>query len=358
MSTANSKDKTHSPKINPFGDSQAGARCMVPAAMVPSWNVSKAFERNVQNSFLINTWGGLGDQVCAEPAIRFALKHFKRQTISLASRQPSLFSHLKFKEVFDTREVTPKWEDHTVFQTIVPPTHLLWEFASHMLTHCVDFPSICMWRFTLPNQDKEIHLPDHMPDENTDFGRRVKSILFEQNLIPTVIVHAGRHWPSKTFPKMWWDAVIQGIGKAGIRVVLVGQKVDENVGYVEVNPHNCIDLRDKLPLNQFVALLKNSRFLLTNDSAPIHIASAGKAFIGYVATCKHPDYIVHWRNGVFGWNTKNFGKDGIWNHVDYSPVQTENVVAEDLPPGVMDKVLPDPQEVISEYVKLTRHIGR
>ena len=75
---------------------------VLPARMVPSFNVKEAFDRKVERKFLINTWGGLGDQVCAEPAIRYALKAFPQCEISLASRQPDLFTHLQFKEVFDT----------------------------------------------------------------------------------------------------------------------------------------------------------------------------------------------------------------------------------------------------------------
>ena len=63
-------------------------RVVLPARMVPSFNVKEAFDRKVERKFLINTWGGLGDQVCAEPAIRYALKAFPKCEISLASRQP------------------------------------------------------------------------------------------------------------------------------------------------------------------------------------------------------------------------------------------------------------------------------
>src|SRR5690606_12119970 len=117
--------------------------------------------------FLINTWGGLGDQVCAEPAIRFALKAFPKCRISIASEHPALFEHLELAEVFDTKKQMPDWDNYLVFRTIEPPSHLLWEFASHMLTHCVDFPSICMWRLQLPNAEKEIQLPDFPVTENS-----------------------------------------------------------------------------------------------------------------------------------------------------------------------------------------------
>lgn len=319
--------------------------CAIPAFMIPSWNVEQAFKKGTQKKFLIKTWGGLGDQVCAEPAIRFALKAFPQCEISLASEAPELFSHLNFKEVFDLRRAVPHFDNYMLFETIVPPTHLMWEFMSHMLSHCVDFPSVCMFRCQLPNSEKEIKLPDY---EITSDG--VKDVLRLGK--KAVVVHAGRHWQSKTFPLGWWESVVAEFKKSGFEVVLVGKTVDENVGYVHVSGEGCIDLRDKLLLTDLIALLKGCEFLFSNDSSPIHIAAAGNAFIGFVASCKHPDFITHWRNGQFGHKMKNFGRDGLWNHVDHSPVQNCEVKAEELPEGLIERLLPDPAEVAQFYREL------
>ncbi len=319
-------------------------RALMPARMIPSFNVTKAFENGTAKNFVINTWGGLGDQISAEPAVRFGLSVFKKTDISLASNCPSLYSHLKFKEVFDTRKVTPDWDKYLVFNTILPPDHLLWEFVTHMLTHCVDFPSICMWRCQLPVADREIQLPDFPVTANI-----AEAMSDPEN---TVVVHAGKHWQSKTFPKIWWDQTIHAFKLAGFKIVLIGHEVDKNVGFVDVNPEGCIDLRNRLTIPEFVTVLKGCRYLFSNDSSPIHAAAAGDAFIGMVASCKHPDFITHWRKGQFGYKTKNFGLDGIWNHIDYSPAQTENIEAEQLPGGLMDRILPEPTDVALYYKAL------
>ncbi len=339
-------DEMISPSKNPLEKSDPGKdRALLPARMIPSWNVGRAFAKGTANQFLINTWGGLGDQICAEPAIRFALKAFKTAEISLASSLPSLFSHLKFKEVFDTRKSLPVTENYLTFQTIHPPSHLLWEFCSHMLTHPVDFVSICMFRCQLPVADREIVLPDF---EMT--GLVADAIGFQRE--NTVVIHAGKHWPSKTFPVEWWNAVLSAFAGFGFRIVLIGHKVDENVGYVPVDGEGCIDLRDKLSIPEFVTLLKHAKYVFSNDSSPIHAAAAGDAFIGFVASCKHPDFLTHQRKGMFGYKTKNFGLDGIWNHIDYSPAKEEKVEAEFLPLGLMDKILPPPQDVARFYAGL------
>ena len=74
------KDIQISPKINPLSnnaDIYQGPKAILPAFNIPSFNVQRAFEAGVKRKFLINTWGGLGDQICAEPAMRFAFKDRK-----------------------------------------------------------------------------------------------------------------------------------------------------------------------------------------------------------------------------------------------------------------------------------------
>jgi len=334
-------DVQATPSFNPF-ESQCKKRVIIPGVEIPSFRVQEAFDRGVANNYLINTWGGLGDQICAEPAIRYALKVFKNQEISLASRCPSLFAHLKFKDVFDTRVAQPDWDKYLTFQTILPPSSLLWEFCTHMISHCVDFPSICMWRSTLPNADKEIILPNFETE-----NKYVKQVIALGD--KAVVIHAGKHWQSKTFPKAWWDKVILSFIDEGFIPVLIGHNVDKNVGYVDVDPTGCIDTRDKLDIKDFIALLKNCKFLFSNDSSPIHAASAGNAYIGVVASCKHPDYILHWRHGQFSWNAKNYGKDGVWNHINFAPAQEEEVKVEELPSGLMEALLPCPKEVAADF---------
>lgn len=346
------QDQMASPKINPLAvpSLQGVPRVVAPARIFPSFRVNEAFERGVANKFLINTWGGLGDQICAEPAIRFGLKAFKKCEVSLSSTLPSLFSHLNFKEVFDTRKVKPVLDNYLVFETITPPDTLLWEFCSHMLTHPVDFVSICMWRCQLPIAEREITMPD--------FPLTAEIMPALADVDNTVVIHAGKHWESKTFPKEWWTQVVRYFRDAGFTVVLIGHKVDANVGYVAIEGDGCIDLRDKLSIPEFVALLKNSKYVFSNDSAPIHAAASGDAFIGFVASCKHPDFLMHYRKGVFGYRAKNFGLDGIWNHIDYSPAQEEKVEAESLPPGLMDRILPQPQDVADFYRQLKERGGQ
>lgn len=345
------RDLMPTPERNPFPRSLAveeGVRenvALIPTYMVPTLRVEAAKRKNVSKRFLINTWGGLGDQICSEPAIRYALKKFTDVEISIASRCPSLFSHLKFKEIFDTREMAPNWEDYLVFQTIVNPYEELQdEFFSHMLTHPVDYVSLSMWRCQLPVSERQIRLPDFSMTE------KVKNAL--DNSKNLVVLHAGKHAPSKNLPKAFYEELIHLFQRKNFEVVLIGQTVDEKIGFIEIDSSNCIDLRDQLEIPEFISLLKNANFVFTNDSSPLHAAASGNAFIGFVSTIKHPDLLLHWRYHHFGWRMQNFGKDGLWNHQIAHIAVTGDVQGYELPDGLMEKILPRPEEVVDQYSEI------
>jgi hypothetical protein len=311
-------------------------RVAIPVTFLPGFRTHIAIQNGVEKNLLFKTWGGLGDQICAEPTLRYALKVFKDCKVSLLSEAPDLFSHLDFHEVFDAKKVTPNLNNYLCFETITPPddSNLVWQFFSHMLTNCVDFPSMCALRLQLPIADKEIILK---PKVVPPFADTIKG---------SVLIHAGRHWPSKTFPKKFWDDIIYGLLKHDVMPILIGADTDDNRGTVDVDATHCLDLRNKLSVMESVWACQNASVLLTNDSSPMHMAASGDAWIGYFATCKHPDMITHWRHGKFQWREKNFCSGGIWDIIDFCPNKEQEVSAEFVPQDILESWLPKPIDVV------------
>lgn len=326
-----------------------GERIALPVNHIPLFRSHIAIQNGVEKNLLFKTWGGLGDQICAEPTLRYALKHFKNAKVSLASEKPELFRHLKFESVYDLNQVVPNWKKFLTFETITPPdeSNLVWQFFSHMLTNCVDFPSLCALRSQLPVKDKEIRMTPETPkDEGIE------------SLVGGVFVHAGKHWPSKTFPKDWWDKVLAAMIERGLHPILVGANTDDNRGTVDVNPEGCLDLRNKTSVNDMIWLMQRASVLITNDSSPMHMAASvdlndvytGQTWIGYIATCKHPDYITHWRRNAFGdlewqYREENLGLGGMWDVIDQCPNQEKEVTVGKVDEDLLRSWLPDPENV-------------
>ncbi len=325
-------------------------RVVIPAPMIPGFRTSIAIQNKVERKLLFRTWGGLGDQICAEPTLRYALKAFKDCEVSLSSEMPELFKHLAFKEVFDEKKVKPIFENFLIFETITTPddSNLVWQFFSHMLTNCVDFPSLCALRSQLPVKDREIFLKGSRP------------ILSEKDLGDRpVFIHAGRHWPSKTFPKDWWDETLKEIQKCDLTPVLIGADTDDNRGTVDIDTKGCVDLRNLLTVRQTIWLLQRAKVLLTNDSSPLHMAAStdpyqpaetGNCHIKFIATCKHPDFITHWRKGRWQYREENLGLGGMWDIVSNCPNQEKKITVDNIDEDILRTWLPTPKSV-AESVK-------
>jgi ADP-heptose:LPS heptosyltransferase len=329
------------------GESLPPGMIVVPAMQVPPFRVQRVSERKRLHHILFIARGGVGDQVCAEPTLRYSIEHFgKSNKIYLAAYDglAELFSHLKFDRIFDLREEQPIWENYLVMETIVDQTrndhnaHMSDEFFSHCLTHCVDFASMSAFRAQLPIRNREIRLEPRTPRQLIENIARRPDIVF---------LHPGRHWQSKTFPPEFWAEVTRTIAENGLTPVILGAD-RKDTGTVQFEIHEkAIDLRNQTTLQETIWLLKHARVLITNDSAPLHMAACGDAYVGFIATIKHPDYITHWRHGEFGWRMKNWSRGGVWDIVNHNPGAENPQLrgVEWVEPSLLESWLPDPREL-------------
>jgi hypothetical protein len=257
------------------------------------WEINKP-NYKYQRHILINVQGGLGDQVCAEPAIRFMKTYiYPEEDINVATHFPELFEHIEGINVFNHNSYKLK-NDVPYYETLsLPgPDKIMWTIVSHLLCHSADYTAMALLKRTLPNEDKRIYLNI---DENA--LNEVKDIVGE-NINDLVLVHAGRHWESKTFPVAYWQEIIDKLVENNFRVCLIG-KEDETRGTVQVKVKDgVIDSRNLLSLKGLIALISQAKVLISNDSAPIHLAGAFDNGIILIPTCKHPDHLLPYRYGT------------------------------------------------------------
>ena len=284
-----------------------------PAMEVPSFRYALAMERRTIKNVLVMAPFALGDCVCAEPAIRFIAKNFAGCKVSLLTEFPELFRHIPFEKVHNAKEVKPNWDDYFVLKGYYAADELQGEFTHNFNMAIGDYISICLLKGQIPVADRNVIL---VPASSSPRIEPQK-----------VVVHAGRHWASKTFPKKWWDGVLTGLIGQGITPVLVGASVDDGKrGTVDVNADNCLDLRNKLSIMESVEVLQKAQVVLTNDSAPLHMAASGNAHIGFVSTVRHPDFVGHWRPDETKrnqWMHKmhDFSLGRMWQTTDVSPAK-------------------------------------
>lgn len=298
---------------------QPNGNVNIPAMELPSFRFLLSKERGNTKNVLIQSPFALGDCVCAEPAIRYAAKHFDGCAVSLLTPFPELYAHIPLKKVYDTKVGNPVWDDYFVLKCYHAADELQGEFFHNFNMAIGDYIATCLFKGQIPVADRDIIIKPDPSVETPPFS---------------VVIHAGKHWLSKTFPKHWWQEIVDRLIEAEIKPVLVGASVDEGKrGYVALEGSECIDLRDRLSINQLAHVLQTAGVVLTNDSAPYHIACstngespAWTPSVGVFSTVRHFDFIGHWRNARASsdnmWNRRvtNLAKGCMWKGEHTSPM--------------------------------------
>jgi ADP-heptose:LPS heptosyltransferase len=206
-----------------------------------------------------------------------------------------------------------------------------------------------MIRRTIPNADKQIKLKLDIEDVSYVFNL----LSNKPTEKPTVLVHAGKWWPSKTLPIEWWQSVIDKLSEK-LTVVLIGKTIDEKQGYLPVNcPQDGIDLRDLTTLGELFALISLSKCLVTNDSSPLHIAGAFDNWIVTVPTCKHPEHILPFRNGTQNYKTKALYKSLLLDDLEIRHTEFKTDTIDLIPEGkTLWDYIPEVDELVNEEFEM------
>jgi len=321
----------------------------------PSFKTYLAIQDKLTERILFSTWGGIGDQICIEPTLRWATTNGLldparpgwRPHMTLASDYPELYSHLEFDDVYDTKMEQPIVEDYLEFRPAVDQDALTDLFINHMTTVCTDYPALVAFRKQLYVSERNVILKPKAPDKKEileiaeDVKRGAKYVAF----------HCGKHWESKTFGVEYWNAELEDHKRRGFTPILIGAaQTKHGGGYVDVDRRGCVDFLDKTTIMESVWLLQNLPLLVCSDSAPLHMAVSGNAFIAFIATAKHTDFITHWRKNLqsvneWSWRMKNFSKGGKWLEYSNLPTSNEPISVEKCDPETLKKWLPELGEI-------------
>ncbi len=289
-------------------------------------------------TIFVEVAGGLGDQVCAEPAIRYLSERVNPGAeIFVLSTWPELFAHLPRVKAASK---TPDIHRDAIFEIKTHPDKetALRRYVSHFFTHGVDYASLAILKRTLPAEHKQIHLAVS-PAAREDVS------LFEAD----IILHAGRGWPINTYPLEWWNRVIFLLSRY-YKIALIGKDVSDEHGVLPVEcPGNGLDLRNRLSLGQLLAMIEKTWTLVTNDSSPVHLAGAFENNIVLIPTSKHPDHLLPWRKGSQDYKAR--AVVGRLLEEDY-PMTVNMIEWTTRRPEIdVKNYLPDPDAVAREVMK-------
>ena len=299
--------------------------------------------------------GGLGDCVCAEPTIRNMREDvYKDADIFVMSNHGYLYEHIEGIKIYKEKEY-PKEEIDAVYECYTHPSPLdkfndfaisYSNFCPHLLVHAVDWISMNTMNRMMSLKDREIKLV-YKPE---DWESVLRIDPYPEDL---VLVHAGTGWETKTFPVEWWQEIVDGLDAAGIRVGLIGKNVTNDHGYVPlICPPNGVDLRDRMAIQETIALISKAPVLITNDSAPVHIAGAFDNYIILIPVCKEGDLLMPYRKGqqyykAISMCKRQMHKDQLVRSTDVNGWQTSHFPAGK---GVYDYI-PEAHDVLKQAIR-------
>ncbi|MCL2888066.1 MAG: lipopolysaccharide heptosyltransferase II [Elusimicrobia bacterium] len=111
------------------------------------------------------------------------------------------------------------------------------------------------------------------PDENV--ARLLKDYNLEGKIL--IGVHPGSAWPTKCWPEDKYAELLKRVQKElGLACVIVGGGKDADLGerIRHASGGDTTDLAGKTSLTDLMALMRHFKLFITNDSGPMHIATA------------------------------------------------------------------------------------
>jgi len=304
--------------------------------------------------------GGLGDVVCTEPLLRAMIDdHYANQPdtrIIISTSYPRVFEHFELsynnvRVVDDEKVVREEWRDK--FHSFV-------RLASHdhhsPVSVCIPYPEIHNQDFNSYSLTKSLLTPDRrtirLSIKKKDYAElfdAAKVVDWLDGAVRnSVAIHPGTGWASKTFPVGWWNEVIEGLVDFGMKPVIFGKNVNQHHGVLNVNTKHCVDLRNNLSIGGMVALNASCPVLLSNDSAPIHIAGAFDNEIVMIATTKRAELVLPYRYGRTNYKAIGLANKCVPDCHGVKPNGLYHVCTHsDLPKGMkIEDFLPEPELVV------------
>ncbi|HOX85347.1 MAG TPA: lipopolysaccharide heptosyltransferase II [bacterium] len=140
--------------------------------------------------------------------------------------------------------------------------------------HEIDRNLSLLKSFNLPVDSNELEIAGDAAD------RQVIERLLADAAVDTnrdlIAIAPGSIWPTKRWPAVYYKTLIHMLQERNYQVVLIGGKNDVELASCLAKPADktTINMVGKLSLTESAELLKLCRVLVTNDSAPMHLAAA------------------------------------------------------------------------------------
>jgi heptosyltransferase II len=132
--------------------------------------------------------------------------------------------------------------------------------------------------------------------------KKVRDFLESSNIKTNFAALApGSIWNTKKYPLEYYEQVIKYLIELGLKVIIIGSRQEEDIGKsLELKFHgSLISAAGIMTITESIALLKHSKILISNDSAPSHLGVCADVPVLTLYCSTVPDF------GFYPYNNKS-----------------------------------------------------
>ena len=227
---------------------------------------------------------GLGDILCAVPAIKMLHKSYN-QKITVLTYSPELFKNFPYVEVEEiiNGQYPEIKEDELFMET----------FEIHKFIHArTDLTQLhalaCGFQLKPDEMDVEFFADEYIP---LDLPKNY------------VVIHPVMNWPSRTWPEKKWQELVDKLNDKNIPVIAIGKTSDEfGTFHIEkptfnINIKNGVNLINKLDIHQAWHILNMSDAVVTCNSGILILAGSTDTNIIEIGSSFEPFFRSPHRKG-------------------------------------------------------------
>lgn len=139
--------------------------------------------------------------------------------------------------------------------------------------HEMEYTLDILRRLNIPITDKNTYFP--IKEKNQ---KRVEEILNQEGIPPGekfIVIHPCASCPSKRWPPEYFSQLIKLLNKkSSLKVIVIAAQSETKFTKEIITQNPVIDLSGKLSISEIGSLIKRAAVFISNDSGPVHIASA------------------------------------------------------------------------------------